>query len=245
VATELGRDTITGLVLLGVPSLSVEPTQIADTVAVQPGEWIVAVGRDASNGPWVTTGVVTATRGFATDADGVTRGGMISTSAELAADARGGALVDQHGRVVGVLVGANPFSTTGSAIPGDMAHDVTVQLATKGTASHGALGLRATDTRDSGATITDVTPGASADTAGIRVGDRILAVDGVATPNTARLVYELHRRTAGERVRIVVARGKNKLSVTAKLDDAGSPATPKPSETPPSSIEPVAAPASG
>ncbi len=221
-ARELGRDTVTGLVLLEVPTLSVEPTQIATTVAVQPGEWVMAVGRNAANSPWVTTGVVTATGGFATDASGVTRAGMITTSAELAADARGGALVDQHGRIVGVLVGPNPLDATGTAIPGETAHDVTVQLANKGHASHGALGLMAIDTRQAGATITDVTPGASADTAGLRVGDRILAVDAAATPDTARLVYELHRRPSGERVRITVTRGGHRISVHARLDDAGN-----------------------
>jgi S1-C subfamily serine protease len=239
IARELGRDAITGLVLLDVPSLSVAPTQIADTVAVQPGEWVVAVGRNAANSPWVTTGVVTATGGFATDASGVTRAGMITTSAELASDARGGALVDQHGRVVGVLVGANPVDATGTAIPGETAHDVTVQLANKGRASHGALGLMATDTREEGATVTDITPGGSADTAGVRVGDRILAVDAAATPNTARLVYELHRRPAGERVRIRVARGSRRVVLSARLGDASTPATPAGS-TSPTSIQALA-----
>ncbi len=239
-ARELGRDPVTGLVLLEVPTLSVEPTQIADTVAVQPGEWVVAVGRNAANSPWVTTGVVTATGGFATDSSGITRAGMITTSAELATDARGGALVDQHGRIVGVLVGPNPSDATGTAIPSETAHDVTVQLATKGWASHGALGLMATDTRQPGATVTDITAGASADAAGLRVGDRIIAVDAASTPNTARLVYELHRRPAGERVRITVARGTHKVSVTARLDDAGNPPGPSAPATSPTSIQALA-----
>ena len=241
VATETGRDAVTGLVLLDVPTLSVQPTEIAHTVAVQPGEWVAAVGRSASNSPWVTTGVITATGGFATDPNGVARAGMITTSAELGPDVRGGALVDQHGRVVGILVGANPFDATSAAIPADMAHDVTMQLASNGTASHGALGLMAADTHERGVTITDVTPGASAATAGIRVGDRILAVDGVPTPNTARLVAELHRRAAGQRVRITVGRGTRKVSVTARLDDAGNQLATRPGATPPTSIEPVAA----
>ncbi|MEP6625854.1 MAG: S1C family serine protease [Acidimicrobiia bacterium] len=244
-ARELGRDTVTGLVLLEVPTLSVEPTQLASTVAVQPGEWVVAVGRNAANAPWVTTGVVTATGGFATDASGITRAGMITTSAELASEARGGALVDQHGRVVGVLVGPNPLDANGTAIPGETAHDVTVQLANKGRASHGALGLLATDTREPGATVTAMTAGASAAKAGLRVGDRILAVDADATPDTARLVYELHRRSAGERVRITVARGKDRVSMTASLQDAVVPPGSPAAGSSPTSIQPIAASGTG
>ena len=82
--------------------------------------------------------------------------------------------------------------------------------------------------------------GASADAAGIKVGDRVIAIDAVRTPDTATLVYELRRRTAGQRVRVTVVRGSRTLQLTAVLDDAVGRAI---GSTPPSSIpaQPLAA----
>ena len=238
-AREVGRDPMTGLVLLKVPGLSMTPARLVNADNLRAGDWIAAIGRTATSGPWVTSGVVTAVGEWSTDSAGTSHAGMITTNTEFADVARGGALVDERGRVVGILAGTTA-PARGVAMPSDVANNVATQLAAKGWVSHGALGLRATDTRASGPSVTDVTAGASADTAGIKVGDRVIAIDAVSTPDTATLVYQLHRRTAGQRVRVTVVRGTRTVRLTAVLDGAIPPTS---GSTPPSSspAEPLAA----
>lgn len=237
-AREVGRDPMTGLVLLKVPGLSMTPARLVNADNLRAGDWIAAIGRTATSGAWVTSGVVTAVGEWSTDSAGTSHAGMITTNTEFAEVARGGALVDERGRVVGILAGTTA-PARGAAMSSDVANNVATQLAAKGWASHGALGLRATDTRASGSSVTDITAGASADTAGIKVGDRVIAIDAVGTPDTATLVYELHRRTAGQRVRVTVVRGTRTVRLTAVLDGAIPPTS---GSTPPSSspAEPLA-----
>jgi S1-C subfamily serine protease len=100
-----------------------------------------------------------------------------------------------------------------------MAGEVADQLTQTGKATHGALGVRARDASP-GPAVTEVIAGSSAARAGIRVDDRIVAVDDTATPDTATLVYELRRRQAGTATRISVQRGKRHLTLMARLDDS-------------------------
>ena len=87
-AKEIGRDPVTGLVLLSVPTLRIEPAQLANTRGLRAGDWVAAVGRNATSGPWITSGVVTATGGWSTDSSGGTHAGMIATNTTLANEAR-------------------------------------------------------------------------------------------------------------------------------------------------------------
>ncbi len=219
-ATEIGRDPVMGLVLLDVPTLRVEPAALVDTPAVRAGDWIAAVGRTSTSGAWVTSGVITAVDGWMNDDGGTAYAGMITTSTGLAAEARGGALVDRHGHVVGMLTVTGSSPTRTAAIPTDMLRDVATQLATTGTASHGALGLRAIDTADRGATVTEIGAGSSAEAAGVRVGDRVTAVDSATTSDTASLVYALRRSRAGAQVMLTIVRGTTPRRLVATLDDA-------------------------
>jgi regulator of sigma E protease len=70
--------------------------------------------------------------------------------------------------------------------------------------------------------VTQVVEGSGAARAGIRIDDRILAIDGLPTPDTATLVYELRRRPAGSAARVTLQRGKRRVTVTAMLDDAAA-----------------------
>ena len=222
-ATVVGRDFLTGLVLLRVPTLPLQPVSLAAGDRLRAGDWVAAVGRTASTSTWVTSGVVTATGGWTPDLAGTVQAGMITTSTQLANDARGGALVDRDGKVVGVL------SVSGAATPVDMAAAVATQLGSHGWASHGSLGIRAADAAAGGATVVEIARGSGAERAGLRVGDRIIALDRSRTPDSATLVYELRRRPAGRRVQLRVVRGKLRSVHAATLDDPPAASVPTPS----------------
>lgn len=221
VATVRASDPVTGLVLLRVPGVRMQPAQLGNPEDVRAGDWVVAVGRMATSGPWVTSGVVTATRGWTQDADGVAHPGLINTSTAVIDEARGGALVDGRGRIVGILAMTGAGAPRASAMPADMADEVATQLTENGKATHGALGVQARDT-SAGPVVNEVVAGSSAAHAGVRVDDRIVAVDATETPDTATLVYELRRRQAGAHTRVTLQRGKHRVVVTATLDDAAT-----------------------
>jgi putative serine protease PepD len=218
-------DAVTGLVLLEVPGVRLQPARMGTAGEVRAGDWVVAVGRSATSDPWVTSGVVTATRGWTQDAQGVAHPGLINTSTAVSDEARGGALVDGRGRIVGILAMTGAGTPRASAMPADMAGEVADQLTESGKATHGALGVRARD-GGAGPVVTEVVAGSSAARAGLRLGDRIVAIDDTLTPDTATLVYELRRRQAGVVTRITVQRGSHRVRLSARLDDAAAtPAT--------------------
>ncbi len=241
-ATVVGGDSVTGLVLLRVPTLPLQPVSLAVGDRLRAGDWVAAVGRTASTSTWVTSGVVTATGGWTPDLAGTVQAGMITTSTQLADDARGGALVDRDAKVVGIL------SVSGAATPVDMLAAVATQLGKHGWASHGSLGIRAADAAAGGASVVEVAPGSGAERAGLHVGDRITAIDGSRTADSAALVYELRRRTAGRRVQLRVVRGKLTSVRAATLDDTPAASVPSPSG-PGTSVttlnQPVSQPAGG
>jgi S1-C subfamily serine protease len=220
-ATVGAADPVSGLVLLRVPGVRMQPAQLGTPEDVRAGDWVVAVGRMATSGPWVTSGVVTATRGWTQGADGVAHPGLITTNTAVVDEARGGALVDGRGRIVGILAMTGAGTPRASAMPADMADEVATQLTEKGRATHGALGVQARDT-GAGPVVTEVVAGSSAARAHVRVDDRIVAIDAAATPDTATLVYELRLRQAGTNARVTLQRGKHRVVVTATLDDAAA-----------------------
>jgi S1-C subfamily serine protease len=171
--------------------------------------------------------VVTATHGWTQDADGVAHPGLINTSTAVSDEARGGALVDGRGHIVGILAMTGSGAPRAAAMPADMAGEVATQLTENGKATHGALGVRAKDATP-GPAVTEVVDGSSAARAGVKVDDRIVALDQIATPDTATLVYELRRRRAGTTTQVTVQRGKRRIVVTATLDDAATSATTAP-----------------
>ncbi|HEU4692108.1 MAG TPA: PDZ domain-containing protein, partial [Vicinamibacterales bacterium] len=66
-----------------------------------------------------------------------------------------------------------------------------------------ALGLP----RDYGVIVSDVLPGGPADTAGLKVGDILVSVDGQAADNVPTVNYNFRLRDSTEKVQLVVLRG--------------------------------------
>lgn len=76
--------------------------------------------------------------------------------------------------------------------------------------------------RDTGAVGT-VSPGSAAEAAGVKPGDRIVAVDDEATPEFQDLVHVIAARDVGDTVRLTFERGASRDTVTATL--GANPAT--------------------
>ena len=171
---------------------------------------------------------------------------FIQTDASINPGNSGGALVNLDGELVGI--NSAIVSRTGGnigigfAIPVTMARYVMEQIIEYGSVQRGLLGVTITEITPvlldqyalddtAGAFVTNVSPGSAAESAGLRIGDVIIAVDGrlVDGPDALRNLIGLHR--PGESVSVEYIRDESRATVTASLgsnSDALAAVSPQP-----------------
>jgi putative serine protease PepD len=182
------------------------------------GQPVVAVGSPLGLEDTVTTGIISALhRPVSTVADAgnqLASIDAIQTDAALNPGSSGGALVDMNGELIGMnsaiarLVGATGSDTMqsgsigiGFAIPVDNASRVAGELIATGKATHGWLGVQATNEMNSrGAKITGVADSSPAATAGLPNGALITKVDDHMIGNADALVAAVQSKAPGARM---------------------------------------------
>lgn len=185
------------------------------------GQLVVAVGS-----PWglessVTSGVISAT-------DRIVDGRLlIQSDAVLYPGNSGGALADRYGRLVGINVSIFTDSTTlervefqgvGFAVPMALAYRVAQALIAGDPVHTAFLGVSGRDSLgDAGVEIMEVFPGSGAETAGVMVGDVIVAVDGRPVTGISDLAARIRHRLPGEILELNVLRGEEEIALTAAL----------------------------
>jgi putative serine protease PepD len=229
-ATIAGTDRQTGLALVIVDAPEWPPLPMDQDVEV--GESVVALSVGHGD-PWVSEGIVSAVNQAVPVGESV-YAGMILTDTAAAKEARGGALVDNEGDVVGVL-SSPPGSSSGLATPIDVAVDVATQIQATGGAVHGWLGVTGSSAQEpSGALVYEVARTSPAAEAGLRQGDVIVELDGVGVQDMAGLTALVREHRPGETVPIVLVRDGEEVQVDCKLA-AGrqdTPSTTTPVSTP-------------
>jgi serine protease Do len=231
-ATIVARDHARMLVLLKVNTTEKLPVPVpVPREQMQVGEWTVAVGRTFDVGQIsLSAGILSAKERVWSKA--------IQTDAKISPTNYGGPLVDIQGRVLGVLAPLSPHgqggelagaewydSGIGFAVP---LTDILQHLDTlkAGKDLHpGLLGisLKPGDIYVLPAEIVAVPPNSPASKAGIKVGDRIVAINGQAIVRQAQLKHAFGPLYAGEKVKLSIVRtvdkNEEKLEVEAELTD--------------------------
>ena len=218
-ARTLGRDFSRGLALLKIDARDLPTPRPAPEESYRPGAWVLALGRVfGPKTPQVSLGIVSAA--------GRIGGKAVQTDASVSPANYGGALVDLEGRILGVLV---PLSPAGYAA-GIRWYDSGIGFAadwrgilrvlpglTRGEEPRpGFLGI-STSPADlgPGAEVAGVTGPAAR--AGLKKGDRILAISGEKIRNPFHLKRILASLYAGDRVELQVRRGKRTLPLEVLL----------------------------
>ncbi len=215
-AQVIGRDPATDLAVLRVADLGIQPAQAAAEQA-RVGQLVIALGRNPTDGPMASVGIVSTVNGPLRTERGGTVERFIRTDAIPYPGFSGGPLIDTEGRVVGML-------TTGLvdgiplAIPLDIASQIAETLTKQGVIKRGYLGIssqlielpeaqRAGRSNEHGLLIVRVEEQSPAQQAGVLIGDILLTLDGHALNDAEDLHLVLSGDRVGKTIPLEVIRG--------------------------------------
>lgn len=205
----------------------------ADSNDAQIGQIVLSMGNPLGLTDSVAEGIISADGRTVGEPSGAVIPDAIQTSAAINPGNSGGALVDLKDQIIGIptLAVKLPGETggvapgIGFAIPSNTVKNIADQLISTGKVTNsGRASLEITaDTVTNasgdpvGVGVTAVTPGGSADRAGIGAGDIITGIDGTDTPSLGVLEGVLASLKPGDRVPVRVVRNGATGTVHATL----------------------------
>jgi S1-C subfamily serine protease len=243
-ATLVGEDLQDDLAVLKVNTSNAPAITLADSSAAKVGEFVVAIGSPLGQSNTKSFGIVSALNRTETEeSDNFSSGpiltGLIQTSAPLAPGNSGGALVDLDGKMVGMPTLAatsgtgrqsNSSSTIGFAISSNRVAYVVNQLIHSGKLTSTNQGFLGVSTRAAGngftsqgvavAGFTQDAHGATpAQSAGLQVGDVIVAVNGQTITSEEDLAGAVLSRTPGTKISVEVQRSGGQQTIQVTLGE--------------------------
>jgi S1-C subfamily serine protease len=237
-AKVIGRDAASDLALLDIDG-DLEAADLAGAGSLRLGEAVYAVGADASGTPWVSEGIVSSLAGRVAGG-GTTMSGLIESNALTEPAIAGGALLDAEGRVAGILMTPVAGHPAAVAVPIKFASQVAESLRANGRVDHGWLGIQAAATTRGDLVITALAKGGPSEQAGLEVGDLVVNVDSQPIATLDDLMATARRHWPGDRIRLVITRGRSDLTVSVRL--SRMPRTVVEETTPPSTAAPTTVP---
>jgi serine protease Do len=226
-ATVLGSDPSTDLAILKIqPDRPLKALPLGNSDAVRVGEWVLAVGNPLNLTSTVTAGIVSAKgRNIRLLEPDATRDvfpveSFLQTDAAVNPGNSGGALVNLKGELIGINTAI--ASQTGSyagysfAIPSSIVAKVARDLNEFGRVQRAYLGV-AVDATNQGVRVASTSEGGGAAEAGIRAGDRILAVNDFEVKTFPSLQEQLSKHRPGDVVAVRTLRGDVTRTVDVTL----------------------------
>jgi len=231
-AALVGRSPAYDLAVLDVELSDLTPLPLGDSDEVVVGDPVVAVGSPLGLEGTVTSGIVSAVN------RPVTAGGQgevsfinaIQTDAAINPGNSGGPLLDAAGRVVGVNTSIATLTSfagqagsigLGFAIPINQARVTAEQIIADGEASYPIIGATLDQEQSGqGVGIESVVDGGPAESAGLRAGDRIIALDGVPVRGPDELIVVIRAQEPGATVELTIDRGGRQETLSVVLGSA-------------------------
>ena len=222
----IGTDPDTDLAVLKVELSNLPAIALGDSGSLQVGDSVLAIGNPFGVGQTVTSGIVSA---LGRSQLGIsTFENFIQTDAAINPGNSGGALVDIHGKLVGINTAI--YSRTGGymgigfATPTSMAKKVFEDIVQTGHVTRGWIGVEPSDItaelaaalgvpENSGTVVTGVLPGSPAARAALQPGDIITRVNKNAVRNVQDLLAMVAALSPGSTAELAVQRKGQALIV--------------------------------
>jgi serine protease Do len=229
-ARVIGGDATADVAVLRIDASNLPTVPMGDSAKLQLGQPVVAIGYalGLQGGPSVTTGVVSSlTRKITVPDPRCTvcsngrrvYGNIVQTDAAINPGNSGGPLVNLAGQVVGINtagVSAGNAENVGFAIQIDAAKPIVFQAAEHPQSPVAFMGVGGVDASNpqiqfelnppttNGVAIVSVAPGGPAETAGIKVGDIVVAFDGKTISSWEALGTAIRGHRPGDRVDVTI-----------------------------------------
>ena len=248
-ATVVGTDPAHDLAVIQIKAPELVPAVLGDSRNLQVGQKVYAIGNPFGLAGTMTRGIVSSIRPVR-EPNGAMIDEAIQTDAAINPGNSGGPLMNWHGEVIGIntmiLSSVGQNAGIGFAIPINTAKAVLNDLMTLGRVRRPALGVTTVPISpeladeiglpvDYGLLIVQVTPGGSADLAGLHGGneraylgnipimlggDLIVAIDDEKVQDQQDLAQMMNNHRAGDTVKVTIYRNKKKMDVNVALGEA-------------------------
>ena len=223
-ARVVGVDPSTDLALVKIDPAGhkLTPLALGSSKGLKVGQPAIAIGSPFRLEGTLTTGVVSALGRSIQAPNNFSIDNVIQTDAAINPGNSGGPLLDASGKVIGInaqiATSTQSNSGVGFAIPIDTAKQVLPQLKTGREIKRGYLGISTGDPgTGTGAIVGGVVPGGPADAAGLKQGDRIVAIGDDPVSQADNVASAIADMRPGREVKVTVKRGSDERSLTVKL----------------------------
>ena len=241
----IGKDSATDIALLKIDEESLPTLPFGSSDNLRLGEWVLAIGSPYNLQSTITAGIVSAKArslgALSNDPNDFSIESFIQTDAAVNPGNSGGALVNTRGELVGIntLIQSQTGSYIGYsfAVPEAIVKKVVVDLKQYGVVQRALLGIgfqvidqnfidhmgEETGIKEIGGIyVGSVEEGGAASEAGIRKGDIITHIDGIAVNDAGTLRERIARHSPNDQVKISVKRAdKVKLFEVTLRNKAG------------------------
>jgi serine protease Do/serine protease DegQ len=229
-AEVVGADPETDIAVLKVDPDGLVDLPLADSDRLLVGDFVMAIGNPFGLGQTVTTGIVSALGRSGLGIEGYED--FIQTDASINPGNSGGALINFKGELVGIntaiIAPGGGNIGIGFAIPINMARLVMEQIIEHGEVQRGRIGVQIQDlTPDlaeafgvevqTGAVVSQVTPGSPAEKAGVKAGDVITHVNEEPIEGSSDLRNKIGLRRVGEKVTLSIIRNGEKQDISMDI----------------------------
>jgi len=190
-ADVIGNDPATDMAVLRLAARDLPYAELGDSDALRVGQLVIAMGSPMGLHATISTGVISALGRSMRGQDARLIENIVQHSAPINPGNSGGPLVDSRGRVIGVNTAIIAFAQgLGFAVPSSTARWVISEVLQYGKVRRRHLGIKAAVNRlprhlvrqldlwsDQAVEVMEVSSGSVADSAGIRAGDIIVAIN--------------------------------------------------------------------
>ena len=237
IAEVIGYDVDCDLAVLKIEADGLTAAELGNSDELNLGEDVTAIGNplglDLMN--TVTKGIISGLNRNITINDKTMN--LIQTDTAINSGNSGGPLINKYGQVIGINSskmssgGLGEASVEGIcfAIPSNKVADVVEDFMNYGyVKGKPQLGITCRDVTVDisqmygmpiGVYVIEVSEGSAAETAGLKKGDIITAVDDTAITNSVELTAKKNLHTAGEEIRLTFMRNGEEMTITLTLDE--------------------------